>query len=86
MSKNGIKNPLSDNIGSVNRSGLILFCHRRFDAGLTFHMLTDKPIYNSVVTFRNITISTSASEPRNAKEIAVKKVSDVDVSMFGLEL
>ena len=43
-------------------------------------------IYNSVVTCRHISISTSASEPRNAKEIAVKKVSDVDVSMFGPEL
>ena len=31
-------------------------------------------------------ISISTSEPRNAKKIAVKKVSDVDVSMFRLEL
>ena len=42
--------------------------------------------YNSVVTCRHITISTSASKPRNAKKIAVKKGSDVDVSMFGPEL
>ena len=40
----------------------------------------------SVVTCRHITISTSASEPRNANKIDVKKVSDVDVSMFGPEL
>ena len=44
-------------------------------------------IYNSVVvTCRHIFISTSASELRNATKIAVKKVSDVDVSMFGPEL
>ena len=42
-------------------------------------------IYNSVVTCRRINIS-SASAPLNAKEIAVKKVSDVDVCMFGPEL
>ena len=41
---------------------------------------------NSVATRRHITISTSASEPLNAKKIAVKEVSDVDVSMFGTEL
>ena len=40
----------------------------------------------AVVTCRHITISTSVSEPRNAKKIAVKKGSDVDVSMFGPEL
>ena len=43
-------------------------------------------IYNPVVTCRHITISTSASEARNAKKIAAKKVSDIDVSMFGPEL
>ena len=42
--------------------------------------------YKSVVTCRHITISNSAGENRNAKKIAVKKVSDVDVSMFGPEL
>ena len=43
-------------------------------------------IYNSVVTCRHITISTSACETRNAKKIAVRKVSDVTVRMFGPEL
>ena len=39
-------------------------------------------LYNSVATCRHITISTSASEPRNAKKSSVK----IDVSMFGPEL
>ena len=43
-------------------------------------------IIDSVVTCRQITINSSASAPVNAKKIAVKKVSDVDVGMFGLEL
>ena len=43
-------------------------------------------IYNSVVTCQHITINTSASEPRKATKIAVKKDSDVVVSMFGQEL
>ena len=43
-------------------------------------------IYNSVVTYQHIGNSTSASEPRNAKKIAVNKVSEADVSMFGPEL
>ena len=48
------------------------------------HSQTNKPpragvrlvghLYNSVVTFRHITINISASEPRNAKKIAAKKV------------
>ena len=42
-------------------------------------------IYNSVAG-RHITIDNSASTRRNAKKIAVKKVSDVGVSMFGPEL
>ena len=43
-------------------------------------------MYNSVVTCRQNTINFSASAPLNAKKIAVKKVSDVDVVMFGPEL
>ena len=43
-------------------------------------------IYNSVVTCRHITSNTSASAPRNTTKIAVKKVSDVDVSMVRPEL
>ena len=42
--------------------------------------------YNSVVTCRHTTINSPASVPLNAKKIAVKKVSDVDVVMFGPEL
>ena len=41
---------------------------------------------DSVVTSRHISISISGRETRNAKKIAVKKVSDVDVSMFWPEL
>ena len=43
-------------------------------------------VYNSVVTCRHITINSFASTPLNAKKIAVKKVSDVDVDRFGPEL
>ena len=43
-------------------------------------------IDNSVVTCRHITINSSTSAPLNAKKIAVKKGSDVDVVMFGQEL
>ena len=42
--------------------------------------------YNAVVTCRHITIISSASAPLNSKKITVKKVSDVDVGMFGPEL
>ena len=38
---------------------------------------------NSVVPCRHITINASVMAPRNVKKIAVKKVSDVDDSMFG---
>ena len=48
-----------------------------------FYIFSD--LYSDV-TRRHITISTSASEPRNAKKIAVKKVCDVDVSMYEPEL
>ena len=43
-------------------------------------------IYNSVLTCRQNIINSSASAPLNATTIAVKKVSDVDVCMFGPEL
>ena len=43
-------------------------------------------VTNSVVTSRHISISTSGRETRNAKKIDVKKVSNVDVSMFWPEL
>ena len=43
-------------------------------------------IYNSVLTCRQHIINSSASTPPNATKIAVKKVSDVDVCMFGPEL
>ena len=43
-------------------------------------------IYNSVPTCRQHIINSSASAPPNATKIAVKKVSDVDVRMFGPEL
>ena len=43
-------------------------------------------IYNSVLTCRKNIINSSASAPLNATKIAVKKVSDVDVCMFGPEL
>ena len=42
-------------------------------------------IYNSVLTCRKNIINSSASAPLNATKIAVKKVSDVDVCMFGPE-
>ena len=44
-----------------------------------------RPTY-CFVTCRRITMNSSASAPLNAKKIAVKKVSDVAVVMFGLEL
>ena len=43
-------------------------------------------IYNSVLTCRQHIINSSASAPPNATKIAVKKVSDVVVYMFGPEL
>ena len=43
-------------------------------------------IYNSVLTCRQHIIYSSANVPPNATKIAVKKVSDVDVCMFGPEL
>ena len=43
-------------------------------------------IYNSVLTCRQNIINSSASAPLNATKIAVKKVSDGDVCMFGPEL
>ena len=42
-------------------------------------------IYNSVLTCRQHIINSSASVLPNATKIAVKKVSDVDVCMFGPE-
>ena len=43
-------------------------------------------IYISVLTCRQNIINSSASAPLNATKIAVKKVCDVDVCMFGSEL
>ena len=43
-------------------------------------------IYNSVLTCRQNIINSSGSAPLNATKIAVKKVSDVEVCMFGPEL
>ena len=43
-------------------------------------------IYNSVLTYRQNIINSSASAPLNATKIAVKKVGDVDLCMFGPEL
>ena len=43
-------------------------------------------IYNSVLTCREHMINSSASALPTATKIAVKKVSDVDVCMFGPEL
>ena len=43
-------------------------------------------IVDSVLTCRQRIINSSASAPLNATKIAVKKVSDVDVFMFGREL
>ena len=42
-------------------------------------------IYNSVLTCRQHIINSSASAPPNVTKIAVKKVSDVVVCMFGPE-
>ena len=57
----------------------------------TFHIrikmsTTHIYIYNSVLTCRQHIINSSESAPPNATKIAVKKVSDVDVCMFGPEL
>ena len=41
---------------------------------------------NSVLTCQQTIINSTASAPPNATKIAVKKVSDVNVSMFGPEL
>ena len=41
--------------------------------------------YNSVLTCRQTIINSAASAQPNATKIAVKKVSDVNVSMFGPE-
>ena len=43
-------------------------------------------LYNSVVTLRHNIMNSSASVPLNAKKIAVKKDSEVGLSMFGPEL
>ena len=43
-------------------------------------------IYNSVLTCRQHIINSSVSAPPNATTIAVKKISDVVVCMFGPEL
>ena len=43
-------------------------------------------IYNSVVTFRQTIINSTASEPRNATKMAVRKVRDVSVGVFWPEL
>ena len=43
-------------------------------------------LYSSVVTCRHIAINTSVGTSRNAKKIAEKKGSYVEVSMFGPEL
>ena len=43
-------------------------------------------IYNSVLTCRQNIINSFASAPPNATKIAVKKVIDVVVCMFGPEL
>ena len=51
----------------------------------SFHMIY-RPIYNSVITCRQNVINSSASAPLNATKIAAKKVSCVDVCMFGPEL
>ena len=42
-------------------------------------------IYNSVLTCRQNIINSSASAPLDATEFAVRKVSNVDVCMFGPE-
>ena len=47
---------------------------------------TNLYIYNSVLTCRQNIINSSVSTPLNATKIAVKKVGDVDVCMFGPEL
>ena len=43
-------------------------------------------LYNSVLTCLQNIINSYASAPLNATKIAVKKVSDVDVCMFGPDL
>ena len=43
-------------------------------------------IYNSVLTCRQHIINSFASAPPNPMKMAVKKVSDVVVCMFGPEL
>ena len=43
-------------------------------------------VLESVVTCQHIAINSSASATHNATEIAVKKVSDVEVVRFGPEL
>ena len=54
----------------------------KFDTYIIYYIY----IYNSLVTLRHNIITSSASVPLNAKKIAVKKDSDVDLSMFGSEL
>ena len=51
--------------------------------GFSIAITTYIYIYNSVVTCRHNIINSSASAPLSAKKIAVKKISDVYVSMFG---
>ena len=43
-------------------------------------------VYNSVLTCRQHIINSSVTASPNATKIAVKKVSDVDVCLFGPEL
>ena len=50
------------------------------------HLVGDLSICNSVLTCRQNIINSSASVSLNATKIAVKKVSDVDICMFGPEL
>ena len=56
------------------------------DGAVTLYKLFNIYIYNSVLTCRQHIINSSASAPPNATKIAVKKVSDVVVCMFGPKL
>ena len=64
-----------------------VFCHNCINQFVCITMVNCIIyIYNSVLTCRQHIINSSASAPPNAIKIAVKKVSDVDVCMFGPEL
>ena len=74
---------------------LILTCTFLTKNKLTYIVIVEQTIivdfyisqlYNSVVTCRHMTSNSSASAPLHAKKIAVQKVSDIDVVMFGPEL